>query len=303
MTEHLPEPATAVHSEIAAWAASRFDTEPIAHLEPAEWGFAKPSAIAILDTGDLRVIQLFDGPGEATRSAAGAAVLAREGIRTPCVIESTAWRSFMVVVSEYVPGAIAATTISTPKGIAMAKSMGTLYGSIRAISEATRDAGPWTGPAQLRRAAEGWSQSVPARISALVRDAASAVAAEDWVPALSHGDYVPANALLDDDGYVSAVLDTADVGWRHPLVDAAWWSLIVRHHHAAQAPALEAAFLTGSALSVSPSEGVMSNVALLRCAELCASHSPPGNIVDLTESAAKWCRHGHAVRARWITGR
>jgi aminoglycoside phosphotransferase (APT) family kinase protein len=56
-----------------------------------------------------------------------------------------------------------------------------------------------------------------------------------------HGDLVPVNLLMED-GDLGALLDLEAAHAGEPLLDAAWFSWIVGHHHPALKPAAAAAF-------------------------------------------------------------
>ena len=49
--------------------------------------------------------------------------------------------------------------------------------------------------------------------------------------AFVHGDFAPINVVMDPGGEIRALLDFEDAGVGPELLDVAWWSWVVRHHH------------------------------------------------------------------------
>jgi aminoglycoside phosphotransferase (APT) family kinase protein len=111
----------------------------------------------------------------------------------------------------------------------------------------------WSRPGDLLVAANRWLDAVslelPSGASAALRSGLGRVA-----PALAgrpagmvHGDFVPVNILVRGDR-VAALLDLEAVRIGEPLLDAAWFEWILRHHHSAAADEAVTAFAEASAL-------------------------------------------------------
>jgi Ser/Thr protein kinase RdoA (MazF antagonist) len=272
-----------IHPAIRQWVATTLGDGVAGSLMPARWGFSTPTAVATLADGTRQVIQLVPDPATATRGRAGAATLEAAGVRVPRALRTASTDAGVVVVTQHVQGRIAASLIGTGKADEMARAMGRIAGVLRDHPGPPTSAGHWADPARLGGAAERWA---PDALRTVLVRAVEAVSSRPWTPSLSHGDFVPANALVD--GSDVTLLDTADVGYRHPLVDAAWWCLMVRHHHPLDAARLVRAFLRASETEASPVDEPLAPVALLRSAELAALDPARPNVWELVRSARAW---------------
>lgn len=287
-------PGKATHPVIRAWATAGRADDPVRSLEPLPWGFSTPTAAATTAGGSRIVIQLFPDGRAAARSRRGARWLRRAGVPAPRVLRSTPWQGYVLVVTEFIPGTPAAALIPTQHGVGMARAMGEVAARIGGCVAPGSAAGPWSDPDALARASVAWAASTEAlQAGPEAPDLPAAVAVVStggWTPAMSHGDFVPANALMIE-SRVQALVDTADVGFRHPLVDAAWWCLMVRHHHPRESERLTSAFLEASGLGDRLLAGVLPSVALLRGAELVAGDgAATSDRLPLLRTAARWAR-------------
>lgn len=91
---------------------------------------------------------------------------------------------------------------------------------------------------------------------------------------------------------IVGVVDFGDVGVRHPLVDTAWWLLIVRHHHRAEFDELLPTLLEAGGLMVRDEViSQMAAVALLRACELATGGaSNVDMMLPLVHTAIAWTR-------------
>jgi aminoglycoside phosphotransferase (APT) family kinase protein len=260
----------------------------ILHVERAQWGFATPTRILTLASGKRVVIQVV--PLESGRLAPAAARgLGNAGVPAPSLIARRLRNRSATLVWAYVAGTAGASLMDQPAAATVAREMGRVNRAIRAIRDPefpTDEA--WRSPRTLRVASETWAASLA---SNELRDAATAsvdsVLGRQWRPALTHGDFVPANVLISV-GRISAVLDLGDVSYRHPLLDAAWWSFIVAHHHEATYPRLEPLFLSGAELPVTDELlRRLAAIAAVRALQLVAMQPRSGMELGLLTAALR----------------
>jgi len=247
--------------------------EPVTQVRPTSWGWATPSASVRFASGAELVIQRRPA-AEVERIATAIEVFRTAGIPVPRLLLRIAGGRGDLVGFGPVAGEVAAVRLGAPGGAAIARRMGASLVMIRAASP---DGIPvdhaWTGPAALAEAAADWLDRAGAapRLAAATGAATDVIRAVPWTLVTSHGDYVPVNAMFDGDA-LTAILDLADVALRHPLLDPAWWTLVVGHHHP-DATEERRAFLAASGLRASGRE--LAAIAVLRSLQLAATARPP----------------------------
>lgn len=183
------------------------------------------------------------------------------------------------VVSRFVPGISARELLGDEAGAAR---VGTAIGLVQREIAAVPTAGlrlprTWADPDRLGAAARLWLADAGPSISA-----ASAQGVRDAIyrlpdsfagvgPVFAQGDLAPVNVLLRD-GAVVALLDFERARLAHPLFDAAWWSWIVRYHHATLWRAAGAAYLSAAGIDQNPHMlAQLNRLAVLQCLEMAAS--------------------------------
>jgi Ser/Thr protein kinase RdoA (MazF antagonist) len=237
------------------------------------WGFATPTARVVLAAGERLVVQRRSTVD--TRRILGATrLLVGAGVPVPPVVLVIDRPDGAILVQGEIPGEPAAAAIGTVDGPVMAAGMGSLARQIAAVPGGPDDPA-WATPDGFRTAAPGWLASL-GQAMATATSSIDRVVRRGWSVGLSHGDFVPVNGLVER-GRATAVVDLAEVARRHRLVDAAWWLLIVRHHHRGELAALAEPFL-GAAFAGSerPSPSGLADVAVARAAELAARTAPGG---------------------------
>lgn len=126
---------------------------------------------------------------------------------------------------------------------------------------------------------------------------ASRIADLPWRETASHGDFVPANVVRRPGGDL-ALVDLARLARRHDLVDAAWWALIVRHHH----PEAADVQLAGLLASGHPqwTRADLADVAVVRAAQgvLEAEAARRRHHLALLASALTWAADPEGVPRR-----
>ena len=147
----------------------------------------------------------------------------------------------------------------------------------------------WTSARHLADAASAWIAALAdADARRRAQGSVDRLVRSEWTPALTHGDFAPANVLLRADGSL-VLLDLGSVAERHPLLDRAWWALIVRYHHGPASLALPR--LAGLALP---------DVAVARALQLHA-HARPStrqHALELTMAALSWAEEQPPPRPR-----
>jgi Ser/Thr protein kinase RdoA (MazF antagonist) len=283
--------------------------EPPVGSRATRWGFDAWTRLVTTASGREVVVQVRDadvGGGHAAAIRAATGALRTAGIRVPSLVGATVSSGRELLVFALVPGQPGPDLLGDRiRGPELARSMGRLAGSLAAVSTSLVTADDaWVSPGTLQRAADGWQArlggpvQLPAPGGAAVDGVARALAHIDrlpWSAVVSHGDFVPANVLVAADGSLT-LLDLGGVASRHPALDAAWWALIVRHHHAAQAPRLTRCLLADAfAAGTVPDDRLLASLALVRAIQLAADRDPGEprrHLLDLAASAAEWARSG-----------
>jgi aminoglycoside phosphotransferase (APT) family kinase protein len=87
-------------------------------------------------------------------------------------------------------------------------------------------------------------------------------------PVFAHGDFVPVNVIVRDEAVV-ALLDLERARLAHPLFDAAWFRLIVRHHHPKRWRAIGPSFMAAAGVAETPANTLaLDLLAALQCLEM-----------------------------------
>lgn len=280
-----------IHPAIVAWMSARSVTDPVRSVESARWSTSTPTAIVTRSDGSRLVVQAFANPLVAERSRNGAALLARIGLPVPTVLEETSWYGETLLVSAHIRGLPGPDLLGTPEAATVARCMGHTAARLREGRAPSEGVGPWLDLESLVGAAERWASAQrDPELAKQVRAAAAGLSA-GWTPVPSHGDFVPANALFTD-GRMVGLVDTVDVDVRHPMVDVAWWCLVVRHYHRAEFEWLLPTFLEAGGLTVSDTLlAQLAQVAVVRASELASAKSPAaGFTLPLLHAAVAWVR-------------
>jgi aminoglycoside phosphotransferase (APT) family kinase protein len=183
------------------------------------------------------------------------------------------------VVSRFVPGISARELLGDEAGAAIVgTAVGRVQREIDTIPTARlRLSRTWADPDHLAAAARRWlAEAGPSMSTAeaqgvrdtidLLPDAFARVR-----PVFAHGDLAPVNVLIRD-GAVVALLDFERARLAHPLFDAAWWSWILRYHHATLWRAAGGAYLSAAGIDQNPRTlAQLKMLAVLQCLEMAAS--------------------------------
>ena len=273
--------------------------------EPLRWGFDAASRLVTLDSGRRVVVQRrrVDPGGAGTTLGSHAlslgsviGVLQAAGIVVPTLLASSIEQGHEWLVFAQVDGVPGPELLADPRrGPLLAASMGRIARTLATVpvESVSRGSDAWSTVGALREGCGDWLEvlgdGAPSfRATQLALDH---VTRSPWTVAVSHGDFVPANVLVGDDDTV-ALLDLGDVAVRHPLLDVAWWLLIVRHHHPSLAPGLATPLLAAAGLDgAAPGAMMLASVALLRALQLAARRTPGSareHQLQLVRAAVVW---------------
>lgn len=105
-------------------------------------------------------------------------------------------------------------------------------------------------------------------------------------PVFAHGDFVPMNVIVQDEEVV-ALLDLERARLAHPLFDAAWFRLIVRHHHPERWHAIGPSFMAAAGVGETPADTLaLDLLAALQCLEM-LERTPGSARADRSDWAAR----------------
>ena len=252
------------------------------------WTTAVRTSRATLDDGLVVVHQAglstaTGRAGIARRMRLGKAVgMAAPGLRAPAVLDGDPAADPPFLLTAFVPGRSGGEMLGTAADAAvLGRGAGEAARALAGVSPRDlRTALPrtWAAPGGLRGAAERWLAVAPVE----PRDRAIFLGILDRIPGLfdrppvlAHGDLAPVNLVLDGERLVGLLdlerLRVSPVGF-----DAAWFRLMVRHHHPERWAAAGPAFLPAAGPGGSPGGWPgelrrLDDLAVLACLEAAAS--------------------------------
>jgi Ser/Thr protein kinase RdoA (MazF antagonist) len=282
---------------------------------PAPDQYPVPTALLgsrVLEVGDLTrpwtsgvrtsLVTLEDGRRvvhqEGAPTVAGRAGIARRlrfaralrsaapGLPVPEVLDGDERASPPFAVTSHIPGEPGDALLATPAGAAL---LGRLAGGAAVALAAVPPAAigrslprTWADPGRLASAAARWLREAAPLLDASEAKAGRAVL--DRVPVLlagppvvAHGDLAPVNLVVQGKR-LAGIVDLERLRLAPAAFDAAWFRLLVRHHHPERWPDAGAPLL--AALGLRDDEataGALDDLAVLACLEMLAalsSHSP-----------------------------
>ena len=221
---------------------------------------------------------------------------AAPGLPVPEVLGGDARADPPFVLTSYLPGEPGDALLATPAG---ASRLGRVAGE--------RGSSPGGGPAGGARAVApthvvgpGPARCGGRRVAPGGRDRCSDAAETEAVravldripvllaapPVVAHGDLAPVNLLVDGER-LAGILDLERLRLAPPLFDAAWFRLLVQHHHPERWPDAGPPFL--AALGISDSEATaaaLDDLAVLACLEMLAAlpRRSPGRVAWATRA-------------------
>jgi aminoglycoside phosphotransferase (APT) family kinase protein len=217
--------------------------------------------------------------GIARRMRVGRALgAAAPGLGVPAVLDGDAAAAPPFLVTAFVPGRGGSELLgSRADALVLARVAGDAARSVAAVpARALRTALPrtWANAQRLGLSAGGWL----AGASLGLHDTAAALGVLDRIPALfaeppvlAHGDLAPVNLVLDGER-LAGLLDLERVRVAPAGFDAAWFRLMVRHHHPERWPDVGPAFLAATGLGEDlTAVRRLDDLAVLACLEQLAS--------------------------------
>jgi len=199
------------------------------------------------------------------------------GLDTPVPLPGRSLAGRGIVVSEWLAGVPAMARLGDTYGpTAVGRAIGDTWRRLAGVDPTGLDLDNlWARPRDLATAAGGWLGLVRPQLSAMTAAAVAAriedlgSSSHDPQPHFVHGDLVPANILLRDPG-PPVLLDLEAVRIGDPLLDAAWFSWIVRYHHPETHRAAWAAFQDAARLRAPDAAGpnVLAALPVVRVLEI-----------------------------------
>lgn len=264
-----------------------------AGLTRMRWGFDADTWCVEFADGDKIVVQ-HRQPEAVERIVVATDFLDRSGVPVPGIVGQVVDATGSYLMFRWVEGEPGALALTNGDGSSLATAMGRCARRLRRSDAAGLGSDPvWIGPVQLRAAAATWQLVLPA-ISTRVHRSVAAVAGTAWTARPCHGDFAPVNAILGPDGRLT-LLDLVDLADRHPLIDVAWWGLVVRHHHPDAFRMLFSEFAAAADCGAGDDRGILADVAVVRAWQSAAADDGPGrdHQLALLRSAVDWADEVH----------
>jgi aminoglycoside phosphotransferase (APT) family kinase protein len=224
--------------------------------------------------------------------------LAGVGLEAPVPIASRSLTGRGVVVSTWIEGTPGMARLGSPEGAeAVGRALGAGWHALAAVDPSGLGLDDlWARPDDLEGAARRWLElaradlGVSAAARVVARIGGLAVLLRDRPARFVHGDLVPANVLLRE-GRGAALLDFEASRVGDALLDAAWFSWIVRYHHPEIHARAWAAFAEAAGLRASEAavRQLLATLPVVRILEILEDR-------DLSPGArARWLDHLHAI--------
>ncbi len=207
------------------------------------------------------------------------------GLPIPEVLGGDPGAAVPFLVTRYVAGTAGNDRLADAEG---ASELGRLAGEAAATVAAVPGRGlrcsrRWADAGLLARAAAGWLREARPHLSSVEHVEIAAVVRRvpglvgSTPPVLAHGDLAPVNLVIEG-GRLAALLDLERMRLAPPLFDAAWFRLMIRHHHPERWREAGPAFLTATGVGEDSGTGaILDDLAVLACLERLAelpSRSP-----------------------------
>ena len=235
---------------------------------------------------------------------AGALRSVAPGLPVPEVLDGDARADPPFAVTSYVRGEAGDALLATPAGAAR---LGRLAGDATAgLAEVPPEAlGPslqrtWADPSRLVAAAAGWKREARPFLRPSEAEALQAVL--DRIPGLlaaapvvAHGDLAPVNLLFVGER-LAGILDLERLRLAPATFDAAWFRLLVRHHHPERWPDAGPPLLAALGLADDDATAsTLDDVAVLACLEMLAT------LPRLSPGRLEWVARAreHLAGIRW----
>lgn len=273
----------------------------VVKAERAPWGFATPTRLLTLASSDRVVLQRVCDAATADRIREATRVLGGLGIQVGPVRAEFAGSRGTWMIFDHVVGKPGPALVEGPTGGWLADRMGEMLARLTTLPQGSVAVDPaWESSRALARASPAWVSTIPdGDIRAEIRASIARLVQVEWIPVTAHGDFVPANVMIREDG-VLVLLDLGGVAGRHPLLDEAWWGLIVRYHHGRQFQSLFDRLQAAASLGRQESlEAMPADVAVVRALQLYAEGGSAArrHLSVLVSAAVAWSKDPGNVRS------
>jgi aminoglycoside phosphotransferase (APT) family kinase protein len=205
---------------------------------------------------------------------------AAAGLPVPEVLDGDARANPPFAVMSYVPGEPGDALLVTPAGASrlgrLAAGAAMALAAVPAAALGQSLPRTWADPGRLAAAAVGWQREAAPLLHPAEAEAVQAVL--DRIPVLlagapvvAHGDLAPVNLLVEGER-LAGIVDLERLRLAPALFDAAWFRLLVRHHHPERWPDTGRPLLAAFGL---PDDGAtaatLDDLAVLACLEMLAA--------------------------------
>jgi len=260
------------------------------------WATAVRTSRVTLDDGRVVVHQAglpttAGRAGIARRMRLGRALgAAAPGLGVPAVLDGDPAADPPFLVTAFVPGRTGGELLgSAADAIVLGRIAGETARAVALVpARSLRTALPrtWGDARRLRAAAGRWlGEAEDAPVHGLIE---RIDALFDVPPVLAHGDLAPVNLVLDRER-LAGLLDLERVRVAPADFDAAWFRLMVRHHHPERWPAAGPVLLEAAGLGHDPAAlARLDDLAVLACLEMAAGlpRRAPGRASWLARASA-----------------
>lgn len=249
------------------------------------WSRTTTSELLTLANGERMVVQRAQ-PTVAGRATIGRRIRLGRTLRerapmlgVPGVMGGDAHAEPPWVVTRYVEGRTGNLLLTSAREAAeLGRLAGALAAEIAAVPpNGLRLSRRWADPDTLARSASRWlAEARPVLDDDVARDAGRVVGripalVAQGPPVLAHGDLAPVNLIVSG-GRIAGLLDLERVRVAPPLFDAAWFRLMIRHHHPEHWPDAGPAFLDARGVADDAATStILDDLAVLACLEQLAS--------------------------------
>jgi aminoglycoside phosphotransferase (APT) family kinase protein len=205
---------------------------------------------------------------------------AAPGLPIPEVLDGDERANPPFAVSSYIPGESSDALLGTAAGAArLGRIAGDAAAALAAVSPAMLGRSlprTWSDPRRLTLAATGWLREAapslqPAEAMAVQAVLGRTPAMFAGPPVVAHGDLAPVNLLVAGER-LAGIVDLERLRLAPPLFDAAWFRLLVLHHHPERWPEAGAPFLAALGIPGDDATAVtLDDLAVLGCLEMIAA--------------------------------
>lgn len=205
---------------------------------------------------------------------------AAPSLPVPAVLGGDSRANPPFAVMSYIAGESGDALLATPSGAArlggLAGGAARALAAVRALDLGRSLPRTWADPDRLAAASAGWLREASPLLHPPEAESVRAVLGRipgllAGPPVVAHGDLAPVNLLVSGER-LAGILDLERLRLAPPLFDAAWFRLLLRHHHPERWPDAGPPFLAALGIPDEPVTGAaMDDLAVLACLEMLAA--------------------------------